>query len=101
MTTEYDNDFGFSFSDEVDPTLSAEEQDSLNNQVTALTAEVNRLKKVNREMLKMITKVMNNLKENPDKPNIHWPNRVEKIDKFLNELNDLDKKNDSEEKPTT
>ena len=36
---------------------------------------------------KMIMPLLNNLKKNPEKEYIHWPNRVEKIDQFINKMN--------------
>jgi hypothetical protein len=34
----------------------------------------------------MILPFLNNLKKNPDKAYIHWPNRVEKINEFSDKL---------------
>lgn len=36
---------------------------------------------------KMILPLLNNLKKNPEKEYIHWPNRVEKIDAFIKKMN--------------
>jgi len=42
------------------------------------------------EMLRdMIMPLLNNLKKNPEKEIIHWPNRVEKIDGFIKKMNKL------------
>jgi hypothetical protein len=38
------------------------------------------------EMYDMIMPLLTNLKMNPDKPNIHWPDRVKKIDIFAEKL---------------
>lgn len=40
-------------------------------------------------MYKMIIPLLNNLKKNPDKEYILWPNRVEKIDEFVAKLDAL------------
>lgn len=40
-------------------------------------------------MYKMIIPLLNNLKKNPDKEYILWPNRVEKIDDFIAKLDAL------------
>lgn len=37
----------------------------------------------------MIMPLLNNLKSNPDKDIIRWPNRVEKINEFIRKMNDL------------
>jgi hypothetical protein len=36
----------------------------------------------------MIMPLLNNLKKNPEKDYINWPNRVEKIDAFIKKMND-------------
>ena len=42
------------------------------------------------EMLRdMIMPLLNNLKKNPEKDIIHWPNRAEKIDAFIKKMNKL------------
>lgn len=35
----------------------------------------------------MIMPLLNNLKKNPEKEYIHWPNRIEKIDAFISKMN--------------
>lgn len=40
-------------------------------------------------MYKMIIPLLNNLKKNPEKEYILWPNRVEKIDEFIGKLDAL------------
>jgi hypothetical protein len=37
-------------------------------------------------MYKMILPLLTNLKQNPDKDYIHWPNRTEKIEEFQQKL---------------
>lgn len=37
-------------------------------------------------MYKMIMPLLNNLKKNPHKPNIVWPDREKKIDEFIKKL---------------
>lgn len=41
------------------------------------------------KMFNLILPLLNNLKANPEKAYIHWPNRVEKIDEFIVELNKI------------
>jgi len=40
-------------------------------------------------MYKMIMPLLSNLKQNPDKDYIHWPNRTEKIEEFQEKLLDV------------
>jgi hypothetical protein len=65
-----DNDFGFTM-------VSAEELAQPETQAKL-------------EMIRdMILPLLNNLKRNPEKDIIHWPNRVEKIDAFIKKMNKL------------
>ena len=38
------------------------------------------------KLFDMIMPLLNNLKKNPDKPNIVWPDRQKKIDEFISKL---------------
>ena len=69
------NDFGFSFTDDLEKDLYAAQEQSMKDQKKA------------EQMYKMIMPLLNNLKKNPEKPNIHWPDRVKKIDDFIYKLN--------------
>ena len=69
------DDFGFSFTDNLEPELYAAQEQSVKEQQKA------------EQMYKLIMPSLNNLKKNPDKPNIHWPDRVKKIDDFIFKLN--------------
>jgi hypothetical protein len=40
-------------------------------------------------MFDMIMPLLNNLKKNPDKPNIVWPDREKKIDEFIKKLQNV------------
>lgn len=72
--SEDDHDFGFSFSDDLESDLYAAQE--------ALAKDQNKAQ----EMYNMIMPLLKNLKKNPDKPNIHWPDRVKKIDEFIKKL---------------
>lgn len=84
-------DFGFSFEEDTTASDGALKED-LVVKVTELEAEVERLYKNNREMYKKIAALLNNLKKNPEKPMIKWPNRTESIDKFIKEIEELREK---------
>lgn len=73
--SEDDHDFGFSFTDDLEQDMYAAQEQMQKEQQKA------------EKMYKMIMPLLNNLKKNPDKPNIHWPDRVKKIDDFIYKLN--------------
>ena len=72
-----DNDFGFSFTDDLESDLYAAQEKLSKDQNKA------------QEMYDMIMPLLNNLKKNSDKPNIHWPDRVKKIDQFIKKLDNV------------
>lgn len=74
---EDDFDFGFEFSDDLTETVTEKELLAASAQNKAET------------MYKMIMPLLNNLKKNPDKPNIVWPDRQKKIDEFIKKLDNV------------
>jgi ABC-type sugar transport system substrate-binding protein len=72
-----DFDFGFDFSDDLTDAVTEKEQQAAAAQTKAET------------MYKMIMPLLNNLKKNPDKPNIVWPDREKKIDEFIKKLENV------------
>lgn len=100
-----DYDFGFSFADDdslpspapvqqnneeiqalkekLDSLLSAQEE-SLNNAM--VTAIEEKYKAKLKEVEGMILPLLANLKKNPDKAYIHWPNRTAVIDKQIEKI---------------
>ena len=70
-------DFGFEFSDDLTDAVAEKEQQAAIAQNKALT------------MYKAILPLLNNLKKNPDKPNIVWPDREKKIDQFIEKLDNI------------
>ena len=72
-----DFDFGFDFSDDLTYAVNEKEQQAAIAQTKAET------------MYKMIMPLLNNLKKNPDKPNIVWPDREKKIDEFIKKLDNV------------
>lgn len=97
-------DFGFSFAD--DDTLPSPTSQANNEELTALQAKVDSLldsqtriledkmtqlledkyKAKLREVENMIMPLLVNLKKNPDKAYIHWPNRGPIIDKQIEKI---------------
>jgi hypothetical protein len=73
---EDDFDFGFTFADDM-----AEE-------LQTTTSELERHQNKAQEIVDMILPLLNNLKKNPDKPNIVWPTREKDIDKFIKKMYD-------------
>lgn len=95
------NDFGFTFEEEPNDAIkSAEESaNSANQEVIRLNTEIAELRKLNREMFAKITTLCNNLKQNPEKPVINWPNRIDHINKFLADIEKLRVARDSKHEP--
>jgi hypothetical protein len=80
-----DFDFGFSFDDDV--ASIKQEHETLECQVQILEKRLER-------MYDAIVPFLNNLCKNPDKPTIHWPNRVEKIEQYKKRLERILEGND-------
>jgi hypothetical protein len=72
-----DFDFGFDFSDDLTDAVNEKETQAIIAQNKAAT------------MYNMIMPLLNNLKKNPDKPNIVWPDREKKIDEFIKKLDNV------------
>ena len=73
-----DFDFGFTAvdADELDVVRQAKEVAQTSND----TAETNAAK--SQMLYDMVVPLINNLKQNPEKDYIYWPNRYEKLDEF-------------------
>ena len=65
-----DFDFGFEFADD-------------------MTEAVDTAQTKAQQIYDAIMPLLNNLKQNPDKPNIVWPDRVKKIDNFIKKLDNI------------
>jgi hypothetical protein len=74
-------DFGFSFVDEDIAVIQQEHQNSI-EETKDLEARLGL-------MYKTILPFLDNLCKNPEKSTIHWPNRVEKIEKFKQKLQQI------------
>ena len=73
---EDDFDFGFTFADDM--------AEVLENTTNELEKHQNKAQ----EIVNMVLPLLNNLKKNPDKPNIVWPDREKTIDKFIKKMYD-------------
>ena len=80
-----DFDFGFSLVDENE--LEAVQQASYNTEVVSKAA--NETQDKLDALYNAIAPLLNNLKANPEKEYILWPNRVEKVEEFENHLRKL------------
>jgi hypothetical protein len=74
------NDFGFSIVSEDE--LKAYEKE-LEEQ---LTTNINLVKNKLEGLRDLYSPLLENLKRDPDKQYIYWPNRTEKIDKFIEKI---------------
>ena len=73
----FEFDFGMDFADDLQEVIA-------DQSIKANAAEAKAQK-----MYDMIMPLLNNLKKNPDKPNIVWPDRQKKIDDFIKKLDDV------------
>jgi hypothetical protein len=64
-----DDEWDFGFSDDLEPAIEKHQSKA-------------------QDIVDMVLPLLNNLKKNPDKPNIVWPNREKDIDKFIKRLYD-------------
>lgn len=80
--TVIDFDFGFTAvsEDELDVVREAQEQ------TETLTQQLEATDERARQLYDAIMPLINNLKANPDKDYIYWPNRYEKLDSFSDKL---------------
>lgn len=72
-----DFDFGIEFGDDLNEVVQEKAAAADNAQAKAYA------------MYKAILPLLNNLKRNPDKPNIVWPDREKKIDQFIEKLDNI------------
>jgi hypothetical protein len=87
MIINEDDDFGFSLLTEQELEENNQfikEKIEQSNQKAVLTEEQWRAKLV--ELKDMVMPLLKNLAKDPDKEYILWPNRVEKIQKFMNKI---------------
>lgn len=73
----FDFDFGMDFADDLQEVVADQ---SIKANAAEAKAQL---------MFDMIMPLLNNLKKNPDKPNIVWPDREKKIDEFIKKLQNV------------
>ena len=73
-------DFGFTLVDELELEAVTEAQQAV-NEVAQTSAELQA--KIDK-LYNAIQPLLNNLKKNPEKEYIHWPNRIQKVEEFEN-----------------
>ena len=85
MTTDKIFDFGFTLVDENELEAVQKAQETVSS-VTASTSETqDKLDK----LYNAVQPLLNNLKQNPEKEYILWPNRLEKIEQFEDHIQKL------------
>ena len=75
-------DFGFTVVDESELEAVKKTQDTANDAEQLATTTQDKLDK----LYNAITPLLNNLKKNPEKEYILWPNRVNKVEQFEDHL---------------
>jgi tetrahydromethanopterin S-methyltransferase subunit B len=71
-------DFGFTVVDEEE--LEAVQQ--IHSKVEETTDEILRLENKVNDLYNAMIPLLNNLKKNPEKDYIHWPDRLKKVEEF-------------------
>mgnify|MGYP001446768387 FL=1 len=82
-------DFGFTVGDESELEAVKKTQDTANDAEQLATNRLETIKSVQAKLDKLynaITPLLNNLKKNPEKEYILWPNRVDKVEEFEDHL---------------
>jgi len=91
-TTTHLDDYDFGFSAVSESELKTLERE-LQQQVTAKDSEIEQVTKTYEQKLntlyKMIMPLLNNLSSDADKPYIYWPNRTEKLNDFIAQIDKL------------
>lgn len=82
-------DFGFTFENDGHQIAAQANEENVHQQITI--ADLQKQIKAHGIFKIKIMTFLNNLKRDPDKPTIRWPNRVEAIDNFIKELESIEK----------
>lgn len=83
--TDFTFDFGFSAVDENE----LEVLQSTKAELETTTASSKAMEDKINKLYNMVQPLLNNLKANPEKDYIYWPNRNEKIESFQDALDDV------------
>lgn len=83
-----DDDFGFSFVDEDFEEVKTQAQELQKNSKTD-KENIDDLRHRLEVMYNSINPLLENLKSNPDKTTIYWPNRTAKIESFQKKLKQI------------
>jgi hypothetical protein len=78
MSDDLDFDFGFTAVTEDELDIVKKKQDSVNDAEQLVTTTQDRLDKLYNSIIPLLT----NLKKNPEKEYILWPNRLQKVEAF-------------------
>jgi DNA repair exonuclease SbcCD ATPase subunit len=81
-------DFGFSFIDDEISDLKKQVKSNTND-FSKVSEENEILKNNMKELFELTNKFLENLKKNPEKKTIYWPNRAEKIEEFQEKLKQI------------
>jgi len=86
-----DNDiiFDFGFTAATEEELSAPILENAQVAVSTSKAEATEVQARLDKLYSAVKPLLENLKANPEKPYIHWPNRIEKVDSFAAMLKDI------------
>ena len=78
MSDDFDFDFGFTAVDESELKAVQEAKDTAQKMAVGVDATQDKIDK----LYNAIQPLLANLKKNPEKEYILWPNRIEKVDQF-------------------
>lgn len=78
-------DFGFTFANEDELEVVQQAQQTVSATTETVTSTQERLDK----LFNAITPLLNNLKKNPEKEYILWPNRLDKIEQFEDHIQNI------------
>lgn len=78
-------DFGFTAMDEGELEAVQRTQDAVNDAEQAANTAQEKLDK----LYNAITPLLNNLKANPEKDYIYWPNRLKKVEAFEDKIQEI------------
>lgn len=79
-------DFGFTMMDEDALDAVQEAREQIQNTSTELSEQVEEWKTRTNTLYRMVLPLLKNLASNPEKDYIYWPDRVDKINQFKEQL---------------